>query len=458
MHIYAGPGVVRFMQGASLYHPDTVSRSIVHNGSGSVPGVKDENGNWDLRPHADRVILVAEQQLAAWAALIDDSDTPSDEARMLYPVNRASADVLGKIAAAPRLGDIDFEWTSGWNETTDRKLGYFRSASAVPDDWTKVILQGPHLTVATPLYQVPDTQPGRERLYAELNIESIEEDFIPRTNYQVAKPYNEYVAAYPKWRDKPSSAFFRLAWREMCDSATVRTLHSGLLPPGPAHVGGLLSLTVDDLKDIAVMAAFTSTLVADFLIKVMGVGHVKTSALGKVPHIRHHALEPHLILRILRLNCLVQPYAALWEELYTSVWQEDSWVSHIGVDYDDRVALGDVTPDWQRSTPLRRAADRRQALVEIDAIVAVMLGMTSEELLNTYRTQFPVLQKYERDALYDSNGRRLPGKLASESRRGKLAPADFEVGGVTYAEPFVGVDRERDMELAHKHFSDIAQS
>jgi len=30
------------------------------------------------------------------------------------------------------------------------------------------------------------------------------------------------------------------------------------------------------------------------------------------------------------------------------------------------------------------------------------------------------------------------------------------VDGVTYVEPFVGVDRERDMELAHKHFSDIA--
>ncbi len=130
---------------------------------------------------------------------------------------------------------------------------------------------------------------------------------------------------------------------------------------------------------------------------------------------------------------------------------------HIGVDYIGREPLAEIGPKWEWSTPLRRAADRRQALVEIDAIVAIMLGITAEELLTIYRTQFPVLQKYEREALYDANGRQLPGKLASEYRKGKAKPADFTVDGVTYIEPFVGVDRERDMELAHKHFSDIAQ-
>jgi len=37
-----------------------------------------------------------------------------------------------------------------------------------------------------------------------------------------------------------------------------------------------------------------------------------------------------------------------------------------------------------------------------------------------------------------------------------LKAEDLISNGVTYVEPFVGVDRERDMELAHKHFSDIA--
>ncbi len=166
-----------------------------------------------------------------------------------------------------------------------------------------------------------------------------------------------------------------------------------------------------------------------------------------------------LLLRTLRLNCMVRPYASLWEDLYDKGWQQDSWVPHIGAEYTDREPLGAIGPKWEWLTPLRRAADRRQALVEIDAIVAIMLGITADELLTIYRTQFPVLQKYERDALYDANGRQLPGKLASEYRKkGMLKPDDLIVDGVTYVEPFVGVERERDMELAHKHFSDIASA
>lgn len=457
VHVYGAPSrAIEFLQSGWIYHPSVIDRSFNHDGSGQPPGVRDDQDNWDLRPHRERVVRVDESVLANWAALVDEPGTPPNEARMLYPVNRASAEVLDKIAAAPRLGEISFDWTAGWHESADRRLGYFLSKSAVPDDWAKVILQGPHLTVATPLYQQPNANPKSRQDTTAINLEVIADDFIPRTNYQVAKPLDEYFAAYPKWQGKSSSSYFRLAWREMCDAATVRTLHSALLPPGPAHLGGILSLSVLDLADLAVMAAFTSSIVGDFLVKVMGVGHVKTSTLGKIPHVRNHPLESALILRTLRLNCLVRPYAPLWEELYDTAWQNDSWVPHVGVDYLNRAPLGDVTPSWNWSTPLRRAADRRQALVEVDTIVAIMLGMTAEELTTVYRTQFPVLQRYERDALYDANGRQLPGRLPSEYRKGKMKPADLNVDGVTYVEPFVGVDRERDMELAHKHFSDIA--
>ena len=113
--------------------------------------------NWDLRPHAERIIEVDETELRAWAALIDEPGTPADEARMLYPVNRASADVLEKIAAAPRLGGLEFEWTAGWHESADRKLGFFESANRFQTCWEIVDLAGPHLTVATPLFQQPET-------------------------------------------------------------------------------------------------------------------------------------------------------------------------------------------------------------------------------------------------------------------------------------------------------------
>ncbi len=458
VHIYGSSRRVRFLQGASLYHPETVTRSFNHDGSGAAPGVKDENGHWDLRPHAERIVEVSEEQLATWAALLDEPGTPAIEARMLYPVNRASAGALDKIAAAPRLGDRPFEWTLGWHESADRKLGLFKVAQAVPDRWEDVILQGPHVTVGTPVYQTPETSAGRQHLYEAVTLDSIGEDFIPRTSYQVAKPYGQYLQAYPKWRGNPSSDYFRLVWRAMADSGTVRTLHSAILCPNAAHVHSLFALGFEDNRDLAIAAAFTASLTSDFFVKLSGTANINNGLLAKIPLVLNHPLEAQLLVRTLRMNCLVRPYASLWKELYVSAWQRDLWVPHIGVDYANRSPLGEVGPQWEWATPVRRAADRRQALVEIDAIVAIMLGITAEELLTIYRTQFPVLQKYERDALYDANGRQLPGKLASEYRKGKLKPADFIADGVTYVEPFVGVDRERDMELAHKHFSDIAKA
>lgn len=155
----------------------------------------------------------------------------------------------------------------------------------------------------------------------------------------------------------------------------------------------------------------------------------------------------------------MQPYAPLWQELCDSTWQFDAWVPDIGVDYPARAPLADVAPTWARDTPLRRAADRRQALVEIDAIVAVMLGLSADELATVYRTQFPVLQAYERDALYDRTGRQLPADLVKAYRKAHGnggAPHAMTGGERTYVGPFTGVDRENDLRTAYAHFIRLA--
>ncbi|KAB2587420.1 restriction endonuclease subunit M [Rhodococcus erythropolis] len=457
IHIYGRQRAVQFAQGVSLYHPDTVTRSYLHDGSGDAPGVKDPQGHWDLRPHAQRIVQVNITTLETWAALIDEPATPASESRMLYPINVASAKVLDKIANAPRIGDGTFQPVAGWHETADRKRGFFRSESATPNQWENVILQGPHLTVATPLYKQPNPTMRNNLDTSEIDLDAITVDFIPRTSYQVAKKLSDYTAAYPKSNGRPSSEYFRLGWRRMSQPVkAVRTLHSAIIPPGPCHVHPVLSVTFEDLTELAVAQGFWSSIAVDFFVKVAGISELNQAAVRRLPHIRHHQLESRLIHRTLRLNCLVKPYAQLWENLYIESWQQDRWVTGIGIDYLNREQIGAVHPKWGWATPLRRAIDRRQALIEIDAIVAVMLGITADELLTIYRTQFPVLQKYERDALYDVTGRQLPGKLASEYRKkGFLKAADLTVDGVTYQEPFVGVDREHDMTLAHKHFSDL---
>jgi hypothetical protein len=100
------------------------------------------------------------------------------------------------------------------------------------------------------------------------------------------------------------------------------------------------------------------------------------------------------------------------------------------------------------ATPLRKDQERRQALVEIDALAAVMLGITAEELCAIYRTQFGVLRKYERVMQFDRNGRHVPKDVLKDyEKRGTRA----DLG--RYELPFTGVNREEEMTVAHEEFT-----
>ena len=443
VNVYGVERSPRFLNAASLYHPDTLDRSLRHDGTGAEPGIKDDEDRWDIRPHAHRIIRVDEAVLRHWAALVDEPGTPAVEARMLLPVTTSSQLVLDKMAEAPRVGDIDFDWTSGWNETTDRRSGYFAGTSSIPATWDDVILQGPHFTVGTPLARQANPTMRSNQDYTSWDLEALPEDAIPRTNYQRAKPYETFIAGYQRWNGKPANQYFRVAWRRMANSANVRTLHAALIPPGPTHVHGVLSMGNVASSDLAVAVGMWASLPVDFLVKVSGTSEINQSIVRRFPHPRAHPLVPELVLRALRLNCLTADYEPVWKELFHPAWQKDSWTVNLAVQ-----PLGDISGEWTMSTPLRRDTDRRQALVEIDALAAVMLGIAAEELCAIYRTQFGVLRKYERVMQMDANGRQVSREVLRDvATKGDRA----ELG--RFARPFTGVNREAEMTLAHAEFT-----
>jgi len=144
-----------------------------------------------------------------------------------------------------------------------------------------------------------------------------------------------------------------------------------------------------------------------------------------------------------------------------------------------------LTREWQRDCALRTDYARRQALVEIDVLVAMALGLILEELKAIYRIQFPVLRQNEQDTWYDQTDRivftcskGLPGVgLPRKAKPKEGEPVGWEEirdltegtvertviddtlpGGprehtIVYVAPFDRCDRERDYETAWASFA-----
>ena len=195
---------VKFMMASSLYHPDTVERSLKHDGSGDEPGLKDPDGNWDLRPHRKRIINVTDETLRIWHAVMEDDSVPVRQTRMVYTVNSSAAEVLATLSHQPRAGALDLQFSRGWNETRDRKKGYFESRWGVPQSWDDVILQGPHLYVATPMYKSPNPTMKNNADWSATDFEKLSaNDAIPATAYKPTGNRSRYDADYTQWESGP---------------------------------------------------------------------------------------------------------------------------------------------------------------------------------------------------------------------------------------------------------------
>ncbi|WP_027860121.1 restriction endonuclease subunit M [Marmoricola sp. URHB0036] len=466
VHVYAATREeTGFLTASSLYHPDTIVRSFDHRGGGAEPGLKDAEGRWDLRPHRDRILKVSEATLTTWHALLESSAVPVSQTRMVYTVNMASAAVLEKLSSQERLGSLPLEFSAGWHEKNDRTRGYFESQWGPANSWSDVILQGPNFHVSVPFYKVPNPTMKSNKDWSTVDLETLACDAVPVTYYKPGDDRAKYDRDYTHWgEDKELAArdYYRVAWRVMAATTGERTLIPALIPPGSAHVDAVQSLAIpDEPRSLVLTLAVLSALTSDFSVRCVPKGHIRAATVQRLAWIPEHPLADNLLARTLRLNCITSAYAGLWEKAVSAVTKSDEWAG--GIEYQGRPAMAAVVGSWNSDAPLRRASDRRQALVEIDAIVALCLGLTADELCTIYRTQFAVLAGYDRNTyFYDANGRRVPNSVLNVWRKkgGDIGPEERTATNAsgntyTYELPFVTLDREADMRQAYAHFEKV---
>ena len=401
----------RFASLSNLFHPSTVDACFAHNGNGNCGGIKDENGNWNTSAHKDRIVEFTNEELQVLSDTFEDGTT-GDCAKLVSIHNNKIISVLKRISEYPiRLKDKECLINNCFHETGAVDDGTIVRNTFIPDTENyEMIYNGPSFYVGNPLYKTPRSRCVLNSDYDNIDLTK-KEDIIQRSNYRPNIPTLEYKSIikgfligqdndgnniYDSYIDK-----YKVTLRCMLSQSGERTLICAVLPRKTAHIHAVISTAFRSGYDCVDMAAFFTSLPMDFFTKTIGIGQVGKDMLSKYPVEVSPIYKNAIYCRILILNCLTKNYIELWEECWRDEYAKEQWSIS-----DKRLKpFNTLTEQWQWSTPLRNYFERRQALVEVDVIAAMALGLSLEDLEMIYNIQFPVLQQNENDTWYDAEGK-----------------------------------------------------
>ena len=473
LNIYSNKPTTGFDCVFNLYSPETIEQCY-EKASNPLYGTKNDENEWNTLGNKERLLHITKKELALFAQLFDGCDDPY-KARLAVIHAQPILDSL-KVFAEVKQISVEVYSTLLWTETSAQDEGLIEKSIHFPENPADCVLLGANIFNFNPLFKVARSNASKNSDYDLVDLTQLSNRYLQRCTYRVKASYDEYSRKLPQlpWGGEYTSQY-RIFARKMVDPSGERTMVSCIVPPEVTHTDGIRGIAIQDERMLCLFAGLMGSVPYDFFVKTLHKENFTADTLNALPKISTK-YDDEIICRSLRLNALTAYYEPLWSRVFNPNFVVIEWSRKDGRLRNS--SYESLTDKWSADVPLITDFERRQAIVEIDVLTAMALGMTLDQLIDAYRITFSVMRKYENDTWYDSNGRivfssknmgDLTYKRPEWENLVKDAPAgkkfyriitdDTMPGGpvertIEYVAPFDRCDREKDYEIAWKFFEE----
>ena len=463
-----------FITITNLFDTKTIEDSFSDEHRYPLMGLKDNNNEWNVFGHPDRIIKVNKKVLNVFGRVFDGKE--SSGARMPEVHAKIGVTLFEKILKNQMtIGDLPgFFCSQLMNETAAIKNKIIEVSNFYPVSMSEMVYSGPNIWLANPFFKTARIPCVEKSDYDVVNLDDVNlGKSMSRTKY---KTTSKCFAELPKLDsgiryDSP----YKIFARRRLNLSMERTLISAIVPQNTVQIHAVLGIYLQNLGDLVAVAACLNTVVYDFYIKTYGKDDLYDNTLSKLPIPVDKDMSSALA-RVLALNAIGPEFRHLWKAVWSPKFTKNEWSKN-----DVRLPKDffSTSEDWKPEYIATNDYMRRQLFVELDVCIAMLIGLSLQDLISIYSLQFPVMQQYEMDTWYDATG-----KIVFTNNKGlksvgysraeweneiKDAPAgkkfyrtitdDTMPGGpvertIEYVAPFDRCDREQDYETAWKFFEE----
>ena len=224
LNVYGNAVSDYFDQICNLFDPYTIDDSY-YGEDGEIPGIKTEDNRWNIKGHSHRVVRIGNEELLAIASVYDD---PSKylETRLPRVYINELMEVLTKYSKInKRICDFgrNVYMSQMYDETNAQKAGFIERCTMFPDDLSKFVYSGPHISIGNPLFKTPRRVCKEKADFDRIYLDYIPEDYIQRTNYIVTHRTDDTIESQmTEWGTKYINEY-RIATRKMLGLNQERT-------------------------------------------------------------------------------------------------------------------------------------------------------------------------------------------------------------------------------------------